>query len=422
MPPGHNHAWTFTRRRLFSAQTVGVAVPEMRLSIRKLVYRFNILSLMLALMKSVRTPKPKEKSSSGIKEARRAMFMEQCAARTALAMVDEERRLEIDKEFTEKLQMWQTTRHLSKIELKIYRTLVSMGVDMNAIDIKRMPMNSVELAMMIVRLPESVTQLNSLEENDFGRFYSSMPQRPVYRHSQSKRLNARITAILNSRDDPLVLEKLSKLLMCTSVIPDQSSFDIMIRGLAVKQHHGVAALIVVDALVQSGLEISTYTLVNIVRIGVELRNASILQFMVALLDRIQSDSNDATIMHKYFLHTKVVSALMTACIKLNEPQTYSMFRQVFMKRKLQPTVPILIMEIRFGFLTNNDHIATDAWVALKHMDDMDHAKMTLQPCLWMAKHAERTGNIERMRDIVDVATKRRFLHQLKLQLRRDVTL
>ncbi|KAK9322505.1 hypothetical protein V1517DRAFT_275917 [Lipomyces orientalis] len=422
MPPGHNHAWTFTPRRSFSAQTVGAVVPEMRLSIRKLVYRFNILSLMLALMKSVRTPKPKERSSITIKEARRAMFMKQNAARTALAVADEDRRLKIDKEFTEKLQMFRQTKHLSKIELKIYRTLVSLGVDMTAIDIKRMPMNSVELAMMIVQLPESVTQLNSLAENDFGRFYSSMPQRPVYRHLKSKRLNTRITAILNSRDDPMVLEKLSKLLMYTSVIPDQSSFDIMIRGLAVKQHHGVAALIVVDALVQSGLEVSTYTLVNIVRIGVELQNAGILQFMVALLDRIQSDGNDTTLMRRYFLHTKVVSALMTACIKLNDPQIYAMFRQAFIKRKIQPTVSILIMEIRFGFLTNNDHIATDAWMVLKHMDELDHAKMTLQPCLWMAKHAERTGNIERMRDIVDVATKRRFLHQLKLQLRRDVEL
>ncbi|KAK9432498.1 hypothetical protein V1505DRAFT_339789 [Lipomyces doorenjongii] len=420
MPPAYsNHAWPFTRRNALSAQSTDVSIPRMRLSIRKLVYRFNILSLMLVLMKSVRAPK-NERTSKSIKEARRALFMKYNATKAALFVEDEERRLQMEKEHQARFETFRRTVRLSKVELKIYNTLISMGVNMLAIDIKTMPMNSVDLAMMIVRLPESVERLNSMEEDDLGRFSISMPQRPVYRHFESKRLNTTISAILNSRDDSLVLEKLSNLLVCSSVLPDQASFDTMIRGLAVKQHQGVAALMVVDSLLQSGLEPSTHTLVNIVRVGVELRDANILRFMIALLDKVESNTSNGKLIHQYFLHTKVVEALMTACIKLKEPQIYAMFRQVFIKRKIHPTLSMLIMEIRFGFLTNNDHIATDAWRVLKHMDESGVATLTLKPCLWMAKHAERTGNIEVIRDIVDIASKNNILHQLKLELRRDV--
>ncbi|KAK9371854.1 uncharacterized protein V1513DRAFT_406487 [Lipomyces chichibuensis] len=420
MPPAYcNQAWTFTRRKALSAQSADVSVPRMRLSIRKLVYRFNILSLMLVLMKSVRAPK-QERGSKSIKEARRALFMKYNATKAALVVEDEERRLEIEKEHQARFETFRRTVRLSKLELKIYNTLTTMGVNMHAIDIKTTPMNSVELAMMIVRLPESLERLNSMEENDLGRFSDSMPQRPVYRHLKSKRLNTTISAILSSRDDPLVLEKLSNLLVCSSVLPDQTSFDTMIRGLAIKQHQGVAALIVVDALLQSGLEASTHTLVNIVRVGVELEDANVLRFMIALLDRVESNTSNGEPIHQHFLHTKVVEALMTACIKLKEPQIYAVFKQVFLKRKIPPTFSMLVMEIRFGFLTNNDHIATEAWKMLKHMDGSGVAKLTLKPCLWMAKHAESTGNIERMRDIVDVASKNNILHQLKLELRRDV--
>ncbi|KAK9368450.1 hypothetical protein V1509DRAFT_622948 [Lipomyces kononenkoae] len=420
MPPApYSNAWAFTRTKSFSAQKVDASVPQIRLSIRKLVYRFTVLSLMLGLMQAVRSPKTKERGHETIRWARQGVFLQLNAARARLDMGDEERRVQVQREHVERFKKFRQTARLSKLELKIYSTLESMGVDMEEIDIRTMPLNSLQLAMMVVTLPDSLQQLNSIEEKDLGRFASSLPQRPVYRRFESKRLNKSLSAIINNRDDPLVLGKLSKLLMCSSIVPDQASFDIMIRGLAIKQNQGIAALMVFDSLLQSGLEASTFTLVNIVRIGVELRDPTMLRFMITLLDRAESDTSDGNIIQQHFLHLKVVEALMTACIKLNEPQLYSQFRQSFIRKNMHPSPAVLTMEIRFGYLTNNNHIATDAWKVLNHMDDSGQTKLTLKPILWMAKHAERSGNIQLMRDIARIAEAKNLLHRLKLELRHD---
>ncbi|KAK9381161.1 uncharacterized protein V2V93DRAFT_368494 [Kockiozyma suomiensis] len=324
--------------------------------------------------------------------------------------------IELERAYTAQLTRLETRWNritarsmISNSEYAVYKQLEKIGVPMRMLKMHHIDRGSSEFMRFML------THMNNIRSPIY-----LLKHKPTLLDYNSAKLNKAITKVANSANGPIVLNRIGNALSQTQHVPNRDTFTIIIRRLVIIQNLSLAALIAFEAMLEAGFEASPETVVNLMKAAVDSNNAWIVELVFGVVlrqSKIDSINND--VMGQIFLNTKVIGALMTASIKLKAPRLYTHFREEFMRRKFQPTLETLTMELRYAFLVHDRNLAAEAWETIKFMDSRELLKLDAEACFWMMKTAERRADVKLMSEIVDVASERDCLTSLIEKAKRD---
>ncbi|KAK9466392.1 hypothetical protein V1512DRAFT_225994 [Lipomyces arxii] len=403
-----------------AVRTLG-SVTTMRATVRRLVYRLDVLTMLLDLMRSVRQPRSKA-FSVDVKEQREKFFAAREQSRKQVARVSARPRPMKENPTVVVHSVEQQTAAMTWRELRKYHMLRELGVAIQSLDLVQTRTTSAVIAAVVMDSPDPGLKTNTgLLSLKTDMRPDTAPRLPMYRKKNTSRLNKQIAKLLGQHKESETVGRLTKFLLSSSILPNLESFELVLYYFANSSYMPVASFFAIDAIIEAGYSIRPYTIRIVFRLAVRLQNAQLAEYMVSLLVRESRNlrDDDKKALAYWLLDDKLINALMSTAIKLRRPDLYSVFRNEFIRRRMYPTMEILTAEIRFACLTKNTHLAEDAWAVLKHLDlDLNMVRASPGACLWMARYADEVGNKIIMKEVVDLATKRQFMHRMhKLELK-----
>ncbi|KAK9458219.1 hypothetical protein V1511DRAFT_492048 [Dipodascopsis uninucleata] len=356
--------------------------PKMTKFIVMLVYRLNLLGMLMTLMRSAKNPTIDSKIKY-IKSSKRILGMK---------------------------DLCSPANFLSEVELKTFEKLKAMRMNIESFDLKTAPFNSSYIAKIISKTP--------LREGFYLPSWNGS-MRPSFREFTSDKLNYALRNVVKPRSakHPSSLFTIGKILMHSKQIPCQKTFDILIRRFVITQNLGVAALIILELMLECTMDSAGPTIAKSMSTAAELNDLDLAESIVDLLVTGSRDTlTDSDYMKSLFGNRDLVTSIISASIKLKKPDIYLKFRDEYIRKRCFPSGEILAKELRFAYFTGNSRLAEDTWNMVIWCDENSIAPITVHSCIWMAMHAERTENADILKQVIDAATKRNLLDKLKSKL------
>lgn len=257
-----------------------------------------------------------------------------------------------------------------------------------------------------------------LEDKSHLEFPIIVRKAPVYRFRESGPLNFKLKDIFQKKDTKdSVLLRISKMLWTSPYPPNIETFNIMIRQLTLLRQNS-AAKIVYDAMVNSKIEIDLNTIVSLVSFSVVLNDkfffARLFKMLFPFGLRLEGYKSRISRNPTYDIY--VYGSLLNAAVKWNIPHLFQALRAEYIHKGIRPSLEILTMEIQFGAITKNFHIAEQAWKQIVHLEEAgalandkgEVVHLDYFACFWMRKACRRCKKTSYLDNVLTLAQSRKI--------------